>query len=376
MTRGPQLDLVLVGGGLANGLLASRLCATRPELSFVLLEAGPSLGANHTWSFHGTDVTAAQRKWLEPMCSMNWHTHEVKLPGVSRTIGGGYHTIRSPDFDRHLREELKDRVRTNARVAEVAATHVVLANGERLEAKAVIDGRGTNLQFPCGYQKFLGQDLILDRPHGITQPLLMDATVDQLDGYRFIYVLPWSDTHLLVEDTYYSNGPELNLPVVRERIAAWVAAQGWTIASVVREEFASLPIPVGGDPPSFDRPVIGVAAGLFHATTGYSLPFAADVAERICAATDLSAPALTAMLSEVSRRHWESQGFFRVLNRMMFRGAKPEERVRIFSSFYKHDDGVIARFYAGKLSFTDKLQAMRRGVGTMPALTALKAALS
>lgn len=373
---GAALDLVLVGGGLANGLLASRLRATRPELSFVLLEAGPSLGGNHTWSFHGTDISAAQRAWLEPMCSMNWHSHEVRLPGVSRTIGGGYHSIRSPDFDRQLREELGDRVRIKCPVAEVGATHVVLASGERLESKAVIDGRGTNLTFPCGYQKFLGQDLLLHAPHGLTQPLLMDATVEQLDGYRFVYVLPWSERHVLVEDTYYSDTAELNLPVLRERIAAWVQARGWKVEQVVREEAASLPIPVAGDAPRFDRPVVGVAAGLFHATTGYSLPFAADVAEKICASTDLSAAALTAMLGDLARRHWESQGFFRVLNRMMFRGAKPTERVRIFSSFYKHDDGVIARFYAGKLSFTDKLIAMKGGVGTMPAFEALKAALS
>ena len=267
-------------------------------------------------------------------------------------------------------------MRTKSPVAEVAATHVVLATGERLETRAVIDGRGTNLTFPCGYQKFLGQDLILEAPHGLTQPLLMDATVEQLDGYRFVYVLPWSERHVLVEDTYYADTPELDLPTLRERIARWVAARGWKVAEVVREEAASLPIPVAGDPPRFDRPVVGVAAGLFHATTGYSLPFAADVAEKICAAQDLSASALTALLGDISRRHWDSQGFFRVLNRMMFRGAKPTERVRIFSSFYKHDEGVIARFYAGKLSFTDKLIAMRGGVGTMPAFDALKAALS
>lgn len=370
------LDLVLVGGGLANGLLALRLQASRPDVSFVLLEGGPSLGGNHTWSFHGTDLTAPQRKWLEPLASANWHDHEVRLPGVSRIIGGGYHSIRSEDFDRHLREALGDRVRTKTKVTEVGATHAVLANGERLEAKAVIDGRGTNLDFPCGYQKFLGQDLILEAPHGLQRPLLMDATVEQVGGYRFVYVLPWSERHVLVEDTYYTNGPELDVPALRERIAAWTGARGWKIASVVREEAAALPIPVAGDPPVLSRPVVGVAAGFFHATTGYSLLCAVEIADAICAEQDLSAAALTAMLGQRARAHWERQGFFRVLNRMLFRGAKPDERVRIFSSFYKHDDALIGRFYAGKLSFADKLQAMRRGVGTMPPLAALKSALS
>ncbi len=372
----PLLDLVLVGGGLANGLLASRLRATRPELSFVLLEAGPTLGGNHTWSFHGTDVTPEQRKWLEPMCSANWHSHEVRLPGVTRTIGGGYHAIRSSDFDAQLRDELKDRVRVKTPVKEVGATHVGLSNGERLEAKAVIDGRGVGADVPCGYQKFLGQDLMLKGPHGLTQPLLMDATVEQLEGYRFIYVLPWSERHVLVEDTYYTNDPALHVPQWRERIASWVAARGWKVEGVVREEAASLPIPISGDAPVFDRPVVGVAAGLFHATTGYSLTFAVETAELICALPDVSAVPLTAMLQAHAKRHWESQKFFRALNRMMFRGAKPTERVRIFSSFYKHDEGVIARFYAGRLSLSDKLAAMRGGVGTMSPWAALTSVLS
>lgn len=372
-----MLDLVLVGGGLSCGLLALRLKAVRPGVSFVLLEAGPTLGGNHTWSFHGTDLTPAQRAWLEPLASANWHDHEVRLPGIpSRVIPGGYHSIRSEDFDRHLREALGDRVRVKSPVVEVGATHVVLASGERLEAKAVIDGRGTNLDFPCGYQKFLGQDLILEQPHGLQRPLLMDATVAQLGGYRFVYVLPWSDRHVLIEDTYYTNGPELDLPALRQRIAEWAAARGWRVASVVREEAASLPIPTDGPTPVLTRPVIGVAAGFFHATTGYSLLCAAAVAEAICASEDLSAPALTALLQQHAADHWASGAFFRTLNRMMFRGAVPEDRVKIFTNFYKHPDDVIGRFYAGKLTLGDKLQAMRRGIGTMPPLAALKSALS
>ncbi len=372
-----MIDLALVGGGLANGLLALRLKATRPDVSFVLLEAGPTLGGNHTWSFHGTDLTAAQRAWLEPLASGNWHDHEVRLPGIpSRVIPGGYHSITSEDFDRHLREALGDRVRVKCPVTEVGATWAVLANGERVEAKAVVDGRGTPMEFPCGYQKFVGQDVILEAPHGLQRPLLMDATVEQLGGYRFVYVLPWSDRHCLIEDTYYTNEPELDVPAIRGRIEQWAAARGWKIAQVVREEAGSLPIPVDGPAPVLTRPVVGVSAGFFHAATGYSLLCAAAVAEAICAAPDLSAPALTALLQQHAREHWDSQGFFRVLNRMMFRGAKPDERVRIVTNFYKHPDALIGRFYAGKLTFADKLQAMRRGVGTMPPLTALKSALS
>ena len=81
-----KLDLILVGGGLANGLLADRLLAVRPELSFVLLEAGPTLGGNHTWSFHGSDVTPSQLEWLSRFCVGEWDSHDVTFSRESKAV--------------------------------------------------------------------------------------------------------------------------------------------------------------------------------------------------------------------------------------------------------------------------------------------------
>lgn len=370
-----KLELILVGGGLANGLLADRLVALRPKLSFVVLEAGPTLGGNHTWSFHGTDVSEAQLGWLSRFCSGRWETHDVTLPGVSRTISSSYHSITSERFDRALRETLGARARTGARVREVGPTHVVLESGETLEAGAVIDARATPFDFPAGFQKFLGRELELSAPHGLTRPLLMDATVEQLDGFRFIYALPWDERRVLVEDTYYSDTAGLELPTLRARIEEWVHARGWKIAQVRREESAALPIPLGGSRPRLDRPVLGVAAGLFHATTGYSLPFAAAVAEELCALPRLDLTSLTEAIDAFAAAHWERQGFFRMLNRMLFHAADPRARVKIFSSFYGHQEELIGRFYAGQLTMTDKLRALQRGAPTVSALRAMRAVL-
>jgi lycopene beta-cyclase len=369
-----KLDLILVGGGLANGLLADRLVALRPDLSFVLLEAGSVLGGNHTWSFHRTDVTPTQFEWLARFSLGNWDSHDIMLPGVTRTIPGSYHSIRSEDFDRLLRRSLGARLRTSARAKEVSATQVVLESGEHLEATAVIDARATPFEFPAGYQKFLGQDLELTGPHGLERPLLMDATVAQLGGFRFVYVLPWSERHVLVEDTYYADTRELDLPELRTRLAGWVEARGWKIARVQREEAAALLIPLGGQVPQPTRPVIGVAAGLFHATTGYSLPFAAMLAEELCALKDLDPATLTTTINQFARDHWERQSFFRLLNRMLFRAAAPDARVKVFSSFYGHHEALIGRFYAGRLTLADKLRALQRGAPTVPAFKAMRAA--
>ncbi|WP_229425703.1 lycopene cyclase family protein [Massilia sp. Se16.2.3] len=44
----PPRDLILVGGGLANGLIAWRLRTLRPALRILLLEASGGIGGNHT----------------------------------------------------------------------------------------------------------------------------------------------------------------------------------------------------------------------------------------------------------------------------------------------------------------------------------------
>ena len=59
-------DLILVGGGLANGLIALRLKLLRPELKILLLEQGATLGGNHTWSFYQHDLTPQQHDWIAP----------------------------------------------------------------------------------------------------------------------------------------------------------------------------------------------------------------------------------------------------------------------------------------------------------------------
>lgn len=373
-----MLDLILVGGGLANGLLAWRLLQTRPDVAFVMIEAGPTLGGNHTWSFHGSDVTTAQLEWLWVLASKSWPSHDVIFKTGDRRIGGGYHSIRSEDFHWKLSEQLKDRLRLKTKVTAQTATSVTLSTGETLEAKAVLDGRGFSSAptWPCGYQKFLGLDVELTTPHGLEVPLLMDGRVEQHGAFRFVYLLPWDERRVLIEDTYYADDATLDLPTLRARLTTYLTERGLAVKTVHREESAALPIPLTGEAPVLERPTVGVAAGLFHATTGYSLPFAVELADALAARTSFDAAELTPWLNDLAKRHWRSQSFFRLLNRMLFRGAEPDERVRIFESFYKHDEPLIARFYAGRLTSWDILKVLARGAPTVPGPRAVRAAFS
>ncbi|MBO1073473.1 lycopene beta-cyclase CrtY [Roseomonas marmotae] len=360
-----EIDLLLVGGGLANGLIALRLRQRHPGLRLALVEAGATLGGIHTWSFFEQDLTPAQRAWIAPLVAHRWDGYEVRFPARRRQLSSGYASITSARFHDQLMASLPGMVRLEAPVARLAADHAELADGTILHARAVIDGRGPAPapELALGYQKFLGQEVVLAAPHGLMRPIVMDATVAQIDGYRFLYVLPFSERSLLIEDTRYADGPALEPPALRAAIAEYAASQGWRIREVLREEEGVLPVALDGDIAAFWRsraaiPQAGLRAALFHPTTGYSLPDAVRLAEAIAAVPRLDAASLNALVRSHSTALWRQRSFFRRLNRMLFRAARPERRYRVLERFYGLPQPLIERFYAARPTLMDKLRIL------------------
>jgi lycopene beta-cyclase len=367
MTRPRQCDLAIVGGGLAGGLIALALAESRPEARVLLIEGGETLGGNHVWSFFESDIAAADRPLVMPLVAHRWDGYHAQFPDLRRQLEARYHSITSERFDRVVRAALpSERVLSGRKAIGVGPRSVVLADGTRIEAGSVIDARGPGdlSTLACGWQKFLGQELRLAAPHGLACPVVMDATVEQLDGFRFVYLLPFGPDRLFVEDTYYSDTPDIDRAALAGRIADYAAARGWRVEGVEREEVGVLPVVLGGDFEAYWRSgganvaKAGVRAGLFHPTTGYSLPDAVRTARFIAELTDWSAPALHDALHGFARKAWRERGFYRLLDRMLFRAADPAERWRVLQRFYALDESLVGRFYAGQSTFADKARVL------------------
>lgn len=373
-------DLVLVGGGLANGLIAWRLRQQRPGLRILLLEQGAHVGGNHTWSFHDSDLDPAQRDWMAPLVSCRWPRYDVVFPELKRTLDGGYASIASADFARIVEPALGDALRTGVKVRAVGPTSVRLDDGETIAARAVIDGRGmrASSRLALGWQTFLGREVELEAPHGLKAPVIMDAAVEQQGGYRFVYLLPFDTHRILIEDTHYVDGAGFDAARLGANIDAYAQARGWRIARVLREERGSLPIVLAGDIERYwddidGQPCAGLRAGLFHATTGYSLPHAVRLADRLCGLRSFDAPQVFDAIRAEAQDAWQRQRFFRLLNRMLFLAGSPQQRWRVMQRFYRLPAPLIANFYAGRLSLANKARILS-GKPPVPVGQALAAA--
>lgn len=365
---GRKLDIAIVGGGLSGGLIALALRQHRPDLSSCLIECGETLGGNHRWSWFDTDLPDGGEALLAPFRQTVWDQgYDVRFPGHARSLATSYRSLASSDFATALRLALPEgAIRLNANVATLDAGSVTLADGERIDARAIIDCRGfkPTPHLTGGWQLFLGRHLRTRQSHGVERPIIMDAAVTQHGAYRFVYVLPLSENDLFVEDTYYADSPLLDRATLEARIDRYCARHGWD-GEIIGSETGVLPVITGGDFSAFQAAfrIDGVAragarGGFVHPLTSYTLPQAVATALAVANDADLPGPQLADLLEGRAREHWRTTAFYRRLGQMLFGAARPEERWRIFERFYRLPNGLIERFYAANSTRADRFRIL------------------
>ncbi len=407
-----DFDYVLVGGGLQSGLLALALKHHLPDARVALIERDGQIGGNHTWSFHPGDVPESCRTWIQPLIKYRWSGYDVRLGTFRRHIGLQYASIPSKHFAHVVgglfettASVLADQVRhhemladqsdnlhfdssvatavaeresdwqlmTDTDVINVTQDSVLTRSGQLIQGRLVIDCRGPGSQSirfaGCGYQKFHGFELELKDDWPVKSPVIMESVVDQSDGFRFLYTLPFTPRRVLVEDTRFSNTPDYDRQECFDLVKKYLQAQGVGRFQIVREEAGVLPMPFTSElPPAICSPLSGgYAGGWFHAATGYSFPMAVAFAEAVASGPLES---VEVRVSDLSDKHRLRSSYSRFLNRLLFRLVAPQHRQRIFRRFYRVlSDASIERFYSHQFTTGD---ALRIVVGIPPTLVGLR----
>lgn len=358
-----QYDYVIAGGGLQGCLLLAAIQHHQPDASVAVIDRQEELCGNHTWSFHRSDLSDSTWRWFSELVDKLWLSYEVRFGGESQKRSLGYGTI----FSHKLRDKIEQRAnfdRIIGSVAEVTSHCVTIETGETITGTAVLDCRGqcrTDSNSPRGgFQKFVGIEVELDRDWNSANPCIMDDDVDQADGFRFIYSLPFTSRRVLFEDTRFSNSAELNQEDCLLTIRDYLLRRGYEQFQILRQESGCLPMPY--ERRKITSPnAVGYRGGFFHAATGFSIPLAANLADRLA-----SSPARQpADVIHAFREENRFQHTFSLwLNRMLFQLVAPRRRSGIFKRFYRLPDSSIERFYAHRFVGTD---AMRLIFGRPPA---------
>ena len=401
-----RYDYILVGGGLQSGLIALALKHYQPEASLLIIERSGELGGNHTWSFHPADVPGDAAAWVTPLVEHRWDSYSINLKNNAINVDLQYAAISSEKFrsvlyrdlkvvnascdtSRHGKSDLSSsgvNRRSGDQVTEEDSCHGKSAEvichsnvislsqnlvrtecGNEFFGKVVIDNRGPSRSEStykqCGFQKFFGFEIELYSDWPKSTPTIMDDRIDQSDGFRFMYTLPFDRRRVLVEDTRFSNSPTIDREECFEKLKEYLTLKGISKWSVLREESGVLPMPISSEnfPRSGETLSGGYSGGWFHAATGYSFPMAVAFANAI--ATTSPEQAKSAVKALAAEHRWRGK-YARFLNRLLFCLVKPKARYQIFRRFYRVlSPAAISRFYAHQFSFLD---AFRIVVGIPP----------
>lgn len=235
MDRRPSSHLILGAGcaGLSLCLALLREGVTEP---IALVDRRTAFGRDRTWCFWDVGSTP-----LAALAGHRWERWTIATPAGVTTRGSRRHPyvhVDARDFYTHALREIAGRPNVRLHLGERVFS--VRERGAGVEARTSAGTRTAAVAYdalatgsplardrPPGAvelaQQFVGQAVRTARPaFDPTTATLMDFRVDQSRGLHFVYVLPFSATEALVEDTYVCAA---TVPAARRReaIAAYLA---------------------------------------------------------------------------------------------------------------------------------------------------------
>lgn len=282
-----QNTVIMIGTGLSSTSLALSLLSRGFSDPIVLLERNSEISRNKTWCFWGADNIP---DYLKPLIAKRWSNWEVSdgfdfYGHSSEHSNLDYCCIRAEDFYSFALERfakasnIKLMFEQDCKIISNKSQQVrVQHNGNLLCGRYGFD---SSFEFPITlsdglYQSFSGAWITLDAPHFDAERagLMLDLKVDG-NAVQFSYILPFSKTEALWEETSFSPTPE-DLSVLKARTELRLAERFSTQPyKINRWEQGILPMSaslyeVNNGRSGIDWLKIGASGGMMRAASGYA----------------------------------------------------------------------------------------------------------
>jgi lycopene beta-cyclase len=291
-----NFDIAIIGAGLAGASLAVHLSAPQfRDLQVVIIEPRTreaQLTRDRTWCYWNTDGTTmsvAHRFDTISVQGVAMHTVKSAYP---------YEMLPSDTFfrDAHLAIDKCNNLKlwcgvSVNNVRKCLSNIAIDTSAGAITANLVFDSRPSKMDVPtlpkhAFLQHFAGWEIVVTRPvFTEASATLMDFQVPQspIDGVHFMYVLPTSATHALIEDTWFTPATRMaELDYAKPDYAAhiddYLAAKFDCHAAdftITYREAAVLPMIAGLHDDHLSHAMqqvipIGAAAGMARASSGYA----------------------------------------------------------------------------------------------------------
>ena len=357
-----EFDIAIIGGGNAGLTLAAQLAAQDNPPSTVVIEPQTTQQRDCSWGLWALDQQAEQ---LSHSVKGRWRRWQL-IDDTSRVVHSSnqysYLSLSSADYliDRaaQLREPvslIEDSVK--ALHSQQHKTIIETEKG-RYSAKTVYDSRPPKIAEDGLRQHFLGWHIHTKEP--IDDPdmaTLMDFRVDQSRGLHFIYALPFSDHHMLIESTLISAGlvPQ---SWYRDAIERWLRDNNIEVAEVICEETGVIPMdtliadsasPVSDGMASIAS--IGAASGAVRRSSGYAFQHIQQQISQLAAGI---AQGNMAVPTPISSR---LKAMDKIFNGVLL--SQPELAVSLYMRMAQALNGdQFARFMLGQATANDWLRVI------------------
>jgi lycopene beta-cyclase len=355
-------DVAIAGAGLAGLLTAEMITRRKPGASILLLDSFTGIRNDRTWCYWTNKPSP-----FPDLVSHRWNSIEVAL-GKSRlsTLPGEirYEHITEADFRAFILKKLHATGSVTSITTKVHSIHEHAVGSEVVTGIGVFGAKKTFQsifkpsearapRYPV-LQHFLGWEITAEKPVFNAQTVtLMDFNVSQKHGFAFMYILPFSNTHALVEYTLFSRSV-LENHHYEQAIEAWLSAElslnkgDYTLQRVEKGVIPMHDIAISTHPAS-TVVNIGTPAGWVKPSTGYAFK---RTIEQVAL--------LEASLFDQNEPEQRSGHFFH-LDRLMLHvlDKYPEKGPAIFFNlFKKRGFSEMFRFLDETSSLTDILKIM------------------
>lgn len=367
---------VIAGAGCAGLSLACHMVkAGLDPHDIVLLDPRTEFPRDRTWCYwalrHHPFQAAVHGRWPCWCVHMNGREIRCRAPDLY------YEHVPADAFYREALHQVAGKVELRLGVSvddiEDLGTHVRIETSDgMLHARRVFDGRPSSPpeERPDEvrlFQHFMGWHVRSRAP--VFEPdcvTLMDFDVDQSRGLRFVYVLPFSPSEALVEDTYLSSRTHPTR-VYSEGIRSYLHRRwGLEDFEILHRERGALPMSTAPSDPRPSRRVyrIGAAGGLLKPSTGYAFlaiqRYSVEMAARLCREPLPDPPP-----PRSPRETFLDRVFLAFLH------EHPERAPELFARMFEHvPAATLVRFLSDAGSTADALQVMR----ALPALPMMRQA--